>query len=70
MAVPKKRKSRARRDMRRAQHMKLDTPDLSICPQCRRLKLPHRVCLHCGFYKGVEVVDVLARQRKSQQAKA
>ena len=66
MAVPKRKKSRAKRDSRRANHMKVDSPDLSLCPQCRREKLPHRVCLHCGFYKGEEVIDVLSRDRKKQ----
>lgn len=70
MAVPKRRKSRARRDSRRAHLMNIDIPNFSTCPQCRRDKLPHRVCLHCGFYKGVEVVDVLARERKRQGKQA
>lgn len=56
MAVPARRKSKGRRDQRRAHHMKLDRPSLSACPQCKRPKLPHRVCIHCGFYKGREIV--------------
>ena len=36
--------------------MKLAKTSLSGCPQCKRPKLPHRVCIHCGFYKGREVV--------------
>ncbi|MBI4126238.1 MAG: 50S ribosomal protein L32, partial [Deltaproteobacteria bacterium] len=27
-------------------------------PQCKRPKLPHRVCLHCGFYKGREIFSL------------
>lgn len=36
--------------------MKCESPSLSLCPQCKRPKLPHRVCIHCGFYKGREIV--------------
>lgn len=55
MAVPKKRTSKARRDRRRA-HWKAKAPKLVECPQCGELKVPHRVCLNCGTYKGREVV--------------
>ena len=33
-------------------------PTRSVCPQCREIKLPHRICPHCGFYKGREVISV------------
>ncbi len=56
MAVPKRRTSRWKRDSRRA-HIKLKTPGLSVCTNCRVLILPHRVCLHCGYYKGVAVIE-------------
>ncbi|MFH1830184.1 MAG: 50S ribosomal protein L32 [Pseudomonadota bacterium] len=56
MAVPKRRQARGRRDKRRANHMKLPKVSLSTCPQCKQPKLPHRVCIHCGFYKGREIV--------------
>jgi large subunit ribosomal protein L32 len=29
-----------------------------VCPQCRESKLPHRICPHCGYYKGREVLAV------------
>jgi large subunit ribosomal protein L32 len=56
MAVPKTRTSRARRNSRRAQ-WKLTVPGLVECPQCHEKKLPHRVCLNCGFYRGKEILD-------------
>jgi len=28
------------------------------CPHCHELKLPHRVCPHCGYYNGMPVVAV------------
>lgn len=58
MAVPKHRKSKARRDTRRAQNVRLSAASLSLCPQCKRPKLPHRVCIHCGFYKGREIFEL------------
>ena len=55
MAVPKRRTSRAKRDLRRA-HDALDLPARSRCPQCGEPKRPHRVCANCGTYRGREVV--------------
>jgi large subunit ribosomal protein L32 len=57
MALPKRRTSKARRDRRRS-HDKLTSVNLSLCPQCHEPKMPHRVCPHCGTYKGKEVVEV------------
>lgn len=58
MAVPKKRVSRTRRDKRRSSVWKLDAPAFSKCTQCGELKMPHRVCPLCGYYKGREVVKI------------
>ncbi len=55
MAVPKKRKSRAKRDMRRS-HWKVGLPNLGECPKCHEPVLPHRVCPECGYYKGKEII--------------
>lgn len=60
MAVPKRKVSKARRDKRRSSIWKLDAPALSKCTQCGELKMPHRVCPICGYYKGKEVVKVEA----------
>jgi large subunit ribosomal protein L32 len=57
MPNPKHRHSKARRDKRRA-HDFLTAPSMSECPNCHEPKLPHRVCPHCGQYKGREVVEV------------
>ena len=57
MAVPKQKQSHARTAQRRAQH-KITAPAVNGCPQCRRPRRPHRVCPHCGFYGGREVVHV------------
>lgn len=57
MAVPKRKVSKARRDKRRRQVWKLETPALSRCTNCGELKAPHRVCGNCGYYKGREVIS-------------
>ena len=57
MPNPKRRHSKARRDSRRA-HDHLKPPGLAQCPNCHEPKQPHRVCPHCGFYKGKAVMEV------------
>lgn len=54
--VPKKKHSRGRRDRRRAQH-KLRPIGLVECPRCHELRMPHRVCPSCGFYRDRVVVE-------------
>ena len=56
MAVPKRKKSKSKRDKRRT-HQKLDAPNLSECPQCGEAKLPHHACPACGYYKGRKVIE-------------
>jgi large subunit ribosomal protein L32 len=58
MANPKRRHSKARRDKRRS-HDRLSMPALSKCPNCHEDKVPHRVCPHCGYYKGREIIEVV-----------
>lgn len=57
MGVPKRRQSKARVRARRAQWRKIDLLPLVECPKCRELKVPHRMCAACGFYKK-DVVEV------------
>lgn len=42
--------------MRRAQHDKIEAPNLIPCPNCSAPVVPHRVCPSCGQYKGKQVV--------------
>lgn len=60
MAVPKKRTSRRRRDMRRAHDSLSFSAAVELCEQCGELKLRHRLCEACGTYRGRQVVDVAA----------
>lgn len=56
MGVPKRRQGKARKNARRSIWAKMDAPALVECPQCHQLKMPHRVCKDCGYYKGKEVL--------------
>jgi large subunit ribosomal protein L32 len=51
MPVPKKRTSSTRGKKRRT-HWKIGSKNLTECPHCHNLMLPHRVCPSCGYYKG------------------
>jgi large subunit ribosomal protein L32 len=55
MAVPKKKTSPSRRNMRRSHHA-LPIPVYGECPNCGELKRPHHLCASCGHYDGREVV--------------
>ena len=55
MAVPKRRISKTRQRKRRT-HKKASMPMVVKCEKCLQPKMPHRVCPHCGHYKGREVV--------------
>ena len=43
--------------MRRS-HDALSAPGLSTCAQCGASKQPHRVCPHCGHYRGRQIFQV------------
>ena len=60
MAVPKRKTSKARKNKRRSNVWKLDAPAFSKCTHCGELKVPHRVCPNCGYYKDREVIKVEA----------
>ena len=55
MAVPKSKQSKSRTNKRFANY-KAAMPALVECPHCHEQKLAHRVCSHCGYYDGREVV--------------
>lgn len=66
MAVPKRRTTRSKRDMRRAQHDKVTAPTLIACSHCGEAMVPHRVCAACGFYKGVQIL--VKKEKKPKEA--
>lgn len=64
--VPKKKTSKSRTGSRRA-HQALKHRILSLCAKCKQPVLAHRVCLNCGYYKGAEVINVLAKLEKKER---
>lgn len=57
MPNPKRRHSKRRTSTRRA-HDFLKNGGMSVCSNCGEPKVPHRVCVKCGYYKGRAVVEV------------
>jgi len=68
MAVPSKRTTSSKRDMRRAHHA-LVASTHGKCQKCGNLALSHRACSNCGFYRGREVVNVLVKLDKKERKK-
>jgi large subunit ribosomal protein L32 len=60
LANPTHRHSRARRDKRRA-NWKGEAPNLGQCPECKEMKMPHRVCPSCGIYNGTRILEVVEK---------
>lgn len=50
MPVPKRRRCSSRRDRART-HKNLTANTGATCSQCGEVKLPHRICPSCGYYK-------------------
>ncbi|MBI1730185.1 50S ribosomal protein L32 [Candidatus Acetothermia bacterium] len=57
MGVPKKRRSRRERKHHQG-HQRMSTVTVSSCPRCHEPKLSHRVCMNCGYYRGMEVISM------------
>ena len=67
MAVQKRRQSKARRDSRRAQWMKMAAPANNKCPSCGEPRLSHRACPSCGKYgKASEARVVIPQKTKDE----
>lgn len=64
--VPKGKRTRSKRGARRA-HKKIKLPTLTLCPQCKSLVRPHTVCKLCGTYKGVQVIDIDKRKKRTER---
>ena len=69
MAVPKKKTSKSRRDMRRANHDRMDLPTVSSCRQCGAPVRPHNACPECGTYRGREVIEVESGEEAKTEGK-
>ena len=72
MAVPFRKVSKTRRDMRRT-HYKITANGLVECSNCGAKIRPHRACSKCGFYKGADtskVVETKVAEEKKAPKKA
>ena len=74
MAVPFRKVSKTRRDMRRT-HYKITANGLVECTNCGAKIRPHRACPKSGFYKGADtskkVVETKVTEEKApKKAKA
>ena len=66
MAVPRHKHTRAKVGKTRM-HKHIKHSVLNVCPKCKKPILSHTVCKNCGFYKGKEVINVLADLTKKEK---
>lgn len=64
--TPTRHHTKSRRNKGRA-HFALKPVKTIACPKCHQQVRSHRVCNNCGFYKGREVVNVLAKLDKKER---
>lgn len=55
MAVPRKKVSKSKRDMRRS-HLAITPVNVVVCPNCGDAKLPHHMCKTCGMYNSRQIL--------------
>ena len=68
MGVPRAHRTKGKQGSRRS-HLNLKLSGLSLCSHCKKPRLSHTMCKFCGFYKGREVVNVLAKELKKKNKK-
>lgn len=56
MAVPKRKQSHSRTNLRRSQNSKLTAPTIVKCSKCGEYNLAHRVCSACGYYGDKQII--------------
>ncbi len=61
-AVPKNKRSKSKRDMKR-NGFKLSVLSVVECPRCRVKKVAHRVCTACGYYDNKEVIKIIDKSK-------
>ena len=69
MAVPFRKVSKTRRDMRRT-HYKITANGLVECTNCGAKIRPHRACPKCGFYKGAYTSKQVEETKVTEEKKA
>lgn len=66
MAVPKRRRSKAKKRTHRAA-WKIEAPHLRPCPFCGSHIQTHRACINCGQYKGRQVIKIKSKQKETEK---
>ena len=56
MPVPKRKRSRRRRDQRFA-NKGMKVKAIAGCPNCEAAIMPHQACKGCGHYKGAKILS-------------
>lgn len=69
VAVPKNKKSKSKRDMRR-NSFKLKVLSIVECPRCHSKKIAHRICPNCGYYNNVEVIKMKEKSKEKSKEPA
>ena len=66
MAVPKRKTTPSKRNMRRS-HDRVQNFNLVECTNCGELKLAHQICNACGYYNKKEVVKKIELESEEDQ---
>lgn len=66
MAEPKKRLTSHRSGNRRS-HLAAKLKSLATCPQCKKPLIPHRICAHCGYYNGQDILGLEKKQKEKEE---
>ena len=66
MAVPKQHRSKSRQGQRRM-HIYLKKVSPITCSKCGKAVLAHTICENCGFYRGKEAINILAKLTKKER---
>ncbi len=70
MAVPKKKVSKTRKHRRHSERERrklrktVNRLALVKCSNCWKYKLAHRVCPHCGYYRGKQVITIKQKTKE------
>jgi len=67
VAVPPRKKSKAKRRSRRAQHDRISLPNIAICENCGADMLSHHACPSCGYYRGRPAVAIAVETEAAEE---
>jgi large subunit ribosomal protein L32 len=71
MIWPKKKISIAKKHSRNATWQRLllnklqNMTNIVKCNNCGKVKLSHRVCQECGYYKGKQIITIKAKSKNT-----